>query len=155
VLDQVGRDARLADQAPAEQQVYAHARGEVEAELEAVEPRFERRFGTELQQRIDHAHAPGLWDRLKMWWQEQGETWRHAGMGLAATAAVFVLFFVATPSSIRSPGPMIDGPDANLPATAQLNAEAPATVSVEELSFDGTAVVMQNEDVTVVFLSES
>jgi hypothetical protein len=141
VFEAVDAESRALAREPADAQAVQLLRAEVEDEVEALAPRFDARFGAEVDREIFKAgQAP------EPWWKKAW-TWLHGalqpghGLGWAAAAAAVVLLVVSTG--------LPPGSDPALPDGALAG-----TVTVEQLSFEGNVTVLPDEGLTVVWLSD-
>lgn len=140
VDETIRADRRATARAPLDEQAISHLRAEVEAELDAVAPRFEKKFAKDVDKGIA-ADRPGLFDGIVEWFRDLTTPARWAIGGLAtAGAALLVLFATATP-----PPSIPDGPQ-----MAQIG-----EVSVDDVSFEGTITVMSDDGIAVIWLSDA
>ena len=116
----------------------AALRADVDAELDAMAPRFDRDFKEEVERRIFRAGRES-----EPWWSRVGETVRgwlqpSPGLGLAVAAAAAVAFVV-----VRTPAP---------PAVPVVD---DGRVSISAVRFEGDVTVMPDEGIAVVWVTDN
>lgn len=113
-------------------------RADVEAEVDALAPAFEGRFESGIDRRI----APRSRERTR-WpaWLRPRATWP---LGLAAAAAVALLFVRIGP-----------GPGPGEAPSPELRASRPARVEVDSIAFEGDMMMIPDDEVTMVILSDA
>jgi hypothetical protein len=127
-----------------EAQAVALLRADVDDELRELAPAFEEAFKEEVDRRIFvRGRSPKPWlDRLRSWVRERSAAARAGwGLGLAAAAAAAAL--VVVPRGGPRPDPMAG-------ARAELRGE----VSVDAVSFEGDVMMIPDDGVTVMVLSD-
>ncbi len=131
------------------EQAISMLKNEVNLELQEMMPRFEEAFKEGIESRIWEAakEKPSFWTKVKAWWQELPAT-ANWGLGLSgAVAAAAMVVAVGLPQNPQLSQQSVDGP-AVAPTLA-------STVSVEDLSFEGSAMVVPHDGVTLVILSDA
>ena len=142
VFEAVDAEARSFAAEPADAQAIQLLRAEVQDEVEALAPRFDARFGPEVDREIFKAGQAA-----EPWWKKAWDAVHRAlqpghGLGWAAGAAAAVLLVVTVTGLPPGGGPAV--PDAPLAGA----------VTVEQLSFEGDVTVMPEQGLTVVWLSD-
>ncbi len=116
-----------------EARALAALRADVEDEVQARAPQFEEAFKEAVESRIFQAAQaePNLWERVRGFFADFF-TPRGLGWVAAASAAVFLMVALGGRQEARAPV---------------------GQVSVERISFEGSVTVMEQEGITVVWLT--
>ena len=144
VSDQIRAAERVAARTPIEVRAIETLREDVAAELESVEPRFEKTFRREVEAKRDAPAAPSFLDRamgrMRGWLHQLSGPQRLTIGGLAAVAAASMMF-VAEPTLDH--------------ASDVVNALPSGAVSVDDVSFEGMVTVIENDGQTVIWLADA
>jgi hypothetical protein len=120
-------------------------RAEVGGELAEMLPRFDRDFRDGVEQRIWRSarEQPSFWSRASEWFASMKRSLspRPIGFAMAAAAAVAI---AVTYAPVPPNGPSV------VPVTVGQSGR----VSVDRVSFEGTATVLSDEGITVLWLTD-
>ena len=123
-----------------EDRAIAMMRANVEGELAEIEPRLETQFARGVEQRIWRAAkaTPTLKERIAGWfeWLPNASLLRPAGFAAAAAMAIVALAMFG----IEQPPPALAPPQGH--------------VTVDRMSFAGTATLLDEDGLSVVWLSD-